>query len=299
MVLEGSEAVTIARRWYCRVWRVRPTTSEYRPDEDIILCVRIMLRSSQRDQQYFRILPPFAPSLSLCDILEVYHAGTKLPRAPAKKAWASAGQAAIRDGEAITLLVPLDAVCERPADPAERLGHYTVRVNTSLLKPPVMALQAEVFTVSLHPAPPVSLKGVPNRMQQIEWLLNSGTQRPEGTLSLLRDVVESKNSVLLWRLLLNCRDAYAVTKLLDAPLPRKMLNNERLMDLAMATKDVTIRRAALKALGRVGKDRAIALWVEELLRSQPDKVTHEIGETVFDSLCGEEDKPRKEQPKHE
>lgn|GEM_PF-3123315 len=214
--------------------------------------------------------------------------------------------------ESATIVFSLDEIVVLP-DPQERPGTYTVRLGESLsdgdnaFKGPLLArdLQILIARQLIEPKLPVQKVAGQGDAERAQLLLRSPTLWPSDRVKVFDMLIEYGHKDVLWAAFASllrddahdgagkprehvCADVFAVVTALGR-IPKGLLDVDGLFALAETT-DLALRRAALQALGRLGRDPRAADRLARLLESQEDEYTLEIGRAALAVMRGAKEK---------
>jgi len=157
--------------------------------------------------------------------------------------------------ERFTCIVPLSSV--------SRDG-WKARRYTAMLRSAGRDTQV-VFDIVQAPTSQKACDKTAVDMREVKEELSKADIEPSERLRLLGVVYQNGMREMLWELLVNTDDAYAVVTQLEF-LGGEWLDVAGLKKLAISN-DVAIRQAAMRALGRLGPRPDAAKWLEAFLKT--------------------------------
>lgn len=191
--------------------------------------------------------------------------------------------------ESVSFLFMLDHYYDVPTDLKKRLGRYEISLKKAAdsHRRSWLRTQNIVVWVSENPAPirlgleSLDLDPSVNDIlvNQAALIIQRKSLSPEGKLKLLKMALATKRKNDIWRLILKCDDPYALYELLPQ-IPDDLLDGKGLMAL-LPSKDLAIRRTALKHLSRLPKSKLDLPALKTFLKTQSDEIVLELGKAVF------------------
>jgi hypothetical protein len=192
--------------------------------------------------------------------------------------------------ESVTIAFYLSTVAKVQREDTSPIGRFEIipTWKTDAIGDPIICTKPLIFyAVEPGKIKSLTMEEIKSKEdeEKADAMIGLNTLSSYDRLSLIKLAISSNKKDLLWRLIVKSDDCFAIVSAL-MEMPVELLDKEALLKLLL-NKDLSIRREAIRALGKLGKDSSVAEKLSKFLSTQKDQVTLEYGKATLKALQDE------------